>query len=92
MFFGYSFGIKGQEKQKKYKKAKNKGRRAKAAANLALYNEIEENYTEALRYAQEAASILVEINDVEATLYITGYVADLERRIEEAILLDKAMQ
>ncbi|MBR5843085.1 MAG: hypothetical protein IKY75_00690 [Bacteroidaceae bacterium] len=75
-----------------YKKAKNKGRRAKAAANLALYNEIEENYTEALRYAQEAASILTEINDVEATLYIIEYVADLQHRIEEANLLDQAIQ
>ena len=75
-----------------YKYAKDKGRRAKAAANLAVYNEIEDNYTDALKYAQEAASIFVNINEVEAAQYTINYCSDLESRIEEAPLLDNVME
>ena len=75
-----------------YKYAKDKGRRAKAAANLAVYNEIEENYTEALEYAREAASIFVNINEAEAAQYTISYSTDLEKRIQEAALLDNVIE
>ena len=74
-----------------YKNAKDKGRRAKAAANLALYNEIEENYSEALKYAQEASSIFIEIKEVEASQYIVNYITDLKSRIKEASILDSSI-
>lgn len=74
-----------------YENAKDKGRKAKAAANLALYNEIEENYNKALKYAQEAASIFSEIKETEALQYIVNYIADLECRIKEATILDNSI-
>lgn len=74
-----------------YKYAKDKGRRAKAAANLSLYNEIEENYSDALKYAKEAATIFIEIKEAEAYQYIINYITDLEHRINEAAILDSSI-
>ena len=74
-----------------YENAKDKGRRAKAAANMALYNEIEEQYSEALKYAQVAASIFSEIKEADALQYLVNYIADIECRIKEATILDNSI-
>ena len=74
-----------------FKKAKDKGRRAKAAANLALYHEIEENLVEALRYAREAKILLEETKDEEALYYIINYCHDLEKRNADANRLDESI-
>lgn len=71
-----------------YKNARDKGRKGKAAANLAVYYEIEDNYTEAVKYAREARSLFVEERYVSETEYISAYCKDLEQRIKEERALD----
>jgi len=71
-----------------YKKGKDQGRRAKAAANLAIYNEIEENFAQALEYIEEAMKIFVEKNYVAEAEYASSYYQDLKKRIEENNILN----
>lgn len=71
-----------------YNNANNRGRKAKAAANLAVYYELNDNYTRALDYANKAHTLFIEEQYVDETLYIRHYCSDLKRRIEEASILD----
>ena len=74
-----------------YKHAQDKGRKAKAAANLALYHEIEEELTQALKYAQAAEQIFEELKSTTELQYAISYRRDLEQRIKEAAILDKTL-
>lgn len=62
---------------------KDNGRRARAAANLALYNELQDDYEKALEYAREAQRLFIAANDVAEAEYVMLYCKDLEKRIEE---------
>lgn len=75
-----------------FENATNKGRRAKAAANLALYYELEDNYTEALKYARQAQSLFLEEREVAEIEYMNHYCKDLEKRIAEDHILDTVYQ
>lgn len=66
-----------------YEKARDKGRKAKAAANLAVYYELEDELSKALSYAQLSFSIFTENNDVNESQYMSGYYQDLLLRIED---------
>lgn len=74
-----------------YKNARDKGRKGKAAANLAVYYEIEDNCREALHYAQQARSLFIEERYVGETEYMSAYCNDLEQRIAEGYILDAAV-
>ena len=74
-----------------FKNANNAGRKAKAAANLAVYYEIEDDYATAHKYAQQAHSLAIEAKDVYVTEYLNTYCRDLEERIEEKITLDRVL-
>lgn len=66
-----------------YENAKNKGRRAKAAINLALYYELNDQYEEALNYARSALAIFIDNGDTAEVEYATMYCEDLQQRINE---------
>lgn len=70
-----------------YEKGKNRGRRAKAAANLAIFHELNDNYEKALEYAHKALTLFTDNGDVVEADYMTHYCNDLELRIEENISL-----
>lgn len=72
-----------------YENAKDKGRKGKAAANLALYHELQDDYTQALKYAQQAQAIFMEINYIAESEYMSHYSTDLQNRIGENELLKK---
>lgn len=72
-----------------YEKSGNRGRKAKAAANLALYYELNDDYTTALDYARKAHALFIENNDMDETEYAALYCSDLERRIKEKKILDQ---
>lgn len=72
-----------------YEKGKNRGRRAKAAVNLALYYELNDNFTKALYYAQNAHSLFIKNNDVSEAEYTNRYCNDLEQRIKEDAILNR---
>lgn len=71
-----------------YEKAKNVGRRARAAADLALYYELRDDYATALTYARAAHALFIENSDMAEVEYAAYYVADLEARLADALLLD----
>lgn len=71
-----------------YEKAKSVGRRARAAADLALYYELQDDYATALTYARAAYSLFVENQDTAEAEYAHYYAADLETRLADALLLD----
>ncbi len=75
-----------------YNLADNKGRRAKAAANLAVYYELNDNYEKALKYAQEAAKTFVELKNTTEAEYAINYGIDLEKRIKERHILHPGQQ
>lgn len=74
-----------------YEEAKNEGRRAKAAINLALYYELRDNYQEALKYAQAAYDLFTRISNNAEAEYARTYAIDLQQRIEEEIILNRHM-
>lgn len=71
-----------------YEKAENVGRRARAAANLALFYELKDDYKTALTYARAAHNLFMENNDVAEAAYAASYAADLESRLADTLLLD----
>lgn len=71
-----------------YEQAKNRGRRACAAVNLALYYELQDNYESALKYAQEACSLFVSTHEDVAAEYAAEYCKDLQSRVADVLLLD----
>lgn len=74
-----------------YEEAKNEGRRAKAAINLALYYELKDNYQEALKYAQAAYDLFTQISNNAEAEYARRYATDLQQRIEEEVILNRYM-
>ena len=72
-----------------YENAKNRGRRAKAAINLALYHELNDNYSSALDYAHKALTLFIENNDIDEGEYATHYCEELEQRIKEESILNR---
>lgn len=74
-----------------YENARENGRKAKAAANLAVYYELEDNYVEALKYARQARSLFIEERYVGETEYIGAYCKDLDQRIKEGVILDATL-
>ena len=66
-----------------YEKARDKGRRAKAAANLAIYYELEDEIEKARSYAQQSLSIFTEIMSENEAQYMSSYYQELSTRIEE---------
>ncbi len=75
-----------------YENAKDKGRIAKAAINLALYHELRDNYSEALEYAQKAHTLFVDENYVAEAQYASSYCKDLQQRIEEEAILNRTQK
>lgn len=72
-----------------YEKGKNRGRRAKAAVNLALFHELNDNYEKAHEYARNALTLFIDNGDVAETEYTTYYCNELKRRMEENALLNR---
>ncbi len=72
-----------------YDEAQNKGRKAKAAANLALYYELKDNYNKALTYATESHKIFVDAGYVEEVEYMAHYCNDLRTRIADSKQLEE---
>lgn len=71
-----------------YEEAKNVGRRARAAANLALYHELQDDYATAITYARAAHNLFVAAGDEAEAEYAAAYAADLQLRRTDAVLLD----
>ena len=71
-----------------YEKANNKGRRASAAANLALFYELRDDYETALRFAQSAYGLFIDSHEVDKADYMAAYCDDLQLRVTDAFLLD----
>ncbi len=71
-----------------YEKATNDGRRARAAANLALYHELNDDYATAMQYAHAAQTLFTTANEVAEAAYAASYHTDLGNRHTDTILLD----
>ncbi len=71
-----------------YEKAKDKGRKASAAANLALYYELQDDYEAALKYAESAYNLFIEAHGVAEAEYVANYCEDLRKRIADVSLLE----
>lgn len=71
-----------------YENAKDKGRKASAAANLALYYELHDDYGAALKYVESAYNLFVETHKAAEAEYAAGYCEDLRRRITDEPLLE----
>lgn len=74
-----------------YKNANNKGRKAKAAANLAVYYELRDDYKQALEYAEKARSLFIEEQYVTESEYMCEYCNDLKQRIKDENILDASL-